>query len=288
MPKSVSVVIPTYNYGRFIKAAISSVLAQTRSPSEVIVVDDGSTDETTAVVAAFGKAVRYMRQDNAGVSAARNLGVRESTSQLIAFLDADDTLEPSTLEKQVARLDSDEEIVLVHCAMREFDDETGATIRLHMEGGEDCVANNLLLWEGPLIVAAGAIIVSRQAFDRVGGFDTRMKVGEDWDFCYRVAQLFKIGFVAEPLVNYRRHNAAAHWNVENMERGMLMFYEKAFATDDPEILKLRRRAYGNFHRVMAGSYLHSGRMGKSFWHAAKSIWMRPANLEYFLRLPSGG
>ena len=288
MPKSVSVVIPTYNYGRFIKAAISSVLDQTRSPSEVIVVDDGSTDETTAVVAAFGKAVRYMRQDNAGVSAARNLGVRESTSQLIAFLDADDTLEPSSLEKQVARLDSDEEIGLVHCAMREFDDETGATIRLHMEGGEDRVANNLLLWEGPLIVAAGAIIVSRQAFDRVGGFDTRMKVGEDWDFCYRVAQLFKIGFVAEPLVNYRRHNAAAHWNVENMERGMLMFYEKAFATDDPEILKLRRRAYGNFHRVMAGSYLHSGRMGKFFWHAAKSIWMRPANLEYFLRLPSGG
>ena len=285
MPKSVSVVIPTYNYGRFIKAAISSVLDQTRSPSEVIVVDDGSTDETTAVVAAFGKAVRYMRQDNAGVSAARNLGVRESTSQLIAFLDADDTLEPSTLEKQVARLDSDEEIGLVHCAMREFDDETGATIRLHMEGGEDRVANNLLLWEGPLIVAAGAIIVSRQAFDRVGGFDTRMKVGEDWDFCYRVAQLFKIGFVAEPLVNYRRHNAAAHRNVENMERGMLMFYEKAFATDDPEILKLRRRAYGNFHRVMAGSYLHSGRMGKFFWHAAKSIWMRPGNLEYFLGFP---
>ena len=288
MQKSVSVVIPTYNYGRFIKAAISSVLDQTRSPSEVIVVDDGSTDETTAVVAAFGKAVRYMRQDNAGVSAARNLGVRESTSQLIAFLDADDTLEPSTLEKQVARLDSDEEIGLVHCAMREFDDETGATIRLHMEGGEDRVANNLLLWEGPVIVAAGAIIVSRQAFDRVGGFDTRMRVGEDWDFCYRVAQLFKIGFVAEPLVNYRRHNAAAHRNVENMERGMLMFYEKAFATDDPEILKLRRRAYGNFHRVMAGSYLHSGRMGKFFWHAAKSIWMRPANLEYFLRLPSVG
>jgi len=161
MPKSVSVVIPTYNYGQFIKAAISSVLDQTRSPSEVIVVDDGSTDETTAVVAAFGKAVRYMRQDNAGVSAARNLGVRESTSQMIAFLDADDTLEPSTLEKQVARLDSDEEIGLVHCAMREFDDETGATMRLHMEGGEDRVANNLLLWERPLIVAAGAIIVSR-------------------------------------------------------------------------------------------------------------------------------
>jgi hypothetical protein len=64
---------------------------------------------------------------------------------------------------------------------------------------------------------------------------------------------------------------------------MLLFYEKAFATGDPEILKLRRRAYGNFHRVMAGSYLHCGRLGKFFWHAARSIWMRPANLGYFLR-----
>lgn len=282
MPKSVSVVIPTYNYGRFIKDAISSVLDQTRSASEIVVVDDGSTDETAAVVAAFGKAVRYIRQDNAGVCAARNRGVSESTGELIAFLDADDTIEPSNLEKQVARFESDDEIGLVHCAMREFADETGETIRVHMKGGEAHVADNLLLWDGPLIVAPGAVIVSRKAFDRVGGFDTRMKVSEDWDFCYRVARLFKVGFVAEPLLNYRSHNASAHHNLENMERGMLMFYEKAFATDDPEILKLRRRAYGNYHRIMAGSYLHSRRIGKFFWHAARSIWMRPANLEYFL------
>ena len=286
MTKSVSVVIPAYNYGRFIGEAIRSVLEQTHPPSEIIVVDDGSTDETAAVVGAFGDAVRYIRQDNAGVCAARNRGVSESTGELVAFLDADDTWEPTNLEKQLAAFASDEEIALVHCAMSEFDDETGETIRVYMEGGEEGVADNLLLWEGPVIVGpGGGITVSRKAFDRVGGFDTRMKVGEDWDFCYRVARLFKIGFVAEPLLNYRSHDAAAHHNVENMERGMLMFYEKAFAVDDPEILKLRRRAYGNFHRVMAGSYLHSGRIGKFLEHAAKSIWMRPRNLEYFLRFP---
>ncbi|HET6890386.1 MAG TPA: glycosyltransferase family A protein [Pyrinomonadaceae bacterium] len=286
MPKSVSIVIPTYNYGRFIVDAIRSVLDQTRPASEIIVVDDGSTDETAAVVSAFGDRVRYIRQDNAGVCAARNRGVSESTGELVAFLDADDTWEPTNLEKQLARFESDEEIGLVHCAMREFDGETGETIRFYMDGGEEGVADNLLLWEGPVIVGpGGAVTVSRKAFDHVGGFDTRMKVGEDWDFCYRVARLFKIGFVAEPLVNYRNHNAAAHRNVENMERGMLMFYEKAFATDDPGVLKLRRRAYGNFHKVMAGSYFRSGRMGKFFWHAAKSIWMRPGNLEYFIRFP---
>ena len=285
MRKSVSVVIPTYNYGRFIVEAINSVLAQTRPPLEIIVVDDGSTDETTAIVAAFGDRVRYIRQDNAGVCAARNRGVMESSSDLIAFLDADDTWEPTNLEKQLARFESAEEIGLVHCGMREFADETGETIRLYLDGGEDGVADNLLLWEGPMIVGPGAVTVSREAFDHVGGFDARMKVGEDWDFCYRVARSFQIAFVAEPLVNYRNHNAAAHRNVENMERGMLLFYKKAFATDDPEILKLRRRAYGNFHKVMAGSYLHSRRIGKFLSHAAKSIWMRPGNLEYFFRFP---
>ena len=284
MPKSVAVVIPTYNYGRFIGDAIRSVLDQTLPPSEIIVVDDGSTDETAAVVEAFGDAVRYVRQDNMGVCAARNRGVNESTSELIAFLDADDTWEPTNLEKQVARFDA--EIGLVHCGMREFDSETGETTRFYMDGAEEGVADNLLLWEGSTIAGpGGAITVTRKAFDRVGGFDTRMKVGEDWDFCYRVARLFKIGFVAEPLVNYRNHKAAAHRNVENMERGMLMFYEKAFATNDPGILRLRRQAYGNFHKVMAGSHLHAGNVGKFFAHAAKSIWMRPRNLEYFLRFP---
>jgi Glycosyltransferases, probably involved in cell wall biogenesis len=255
-------------------------------PSEIIVVDDGSTDETAAVVGAFGDTVRYIHQDHAGVCAARNRGVSESSGELIAFLDADDLWAPTNLEKQVEKFESDEDIGLVHCAMREFDGETGETTRFYMEGTEDGVADNMLLWEGPVIVGpGGGITVSRKAFDHVGGFDIRMKVGEDWDFCYRVARLFKIGFVPEPLVNYRNHSAAAHHNVENMERGMSMFYEKAFATNDPRILKLRRRAYGNFHRVMAASYLHSGRIGKFFSHAAKSIWMRPGNLEYFLRFP---
>ena len=284
MAKSVSVVIPAYNYGRFIEQAILSVLEQTSPPSEIIIVDDGSTDETKAVVDRFGTRVNYIRQSNAGVCDARNRGVAEATSELIAFLDADDTWEPTNLEKHLARFESDDKPGLVHSGLREFDDETGETIQLYLDGSEDNVAESLLLWEGPTIVRpGGSVTVRRQAFNHVGGFDTRMKVGEDWDFCYRVARSFKVGFVAEPLVNYRNHGAGAHHNVQEMERGMLLFYEKAFATDDPEILKLRRRAYGNFHRIMAGSYLHSGRIGKFIWHAARSIWMRPANLEYFLR-----
>lgn len=286
MRRTVSVVIPTYDYGRYISDAIRSVLDQTHSPVEIIVVDDGSSDGTADVVKKFGDAVKYIFQENAGVCAARNRGVRESAGDLIAFLDADDVWEKTNLEKQLARFGDDEDIGLVHCGMREFDDATGETIQLYLDGGEEGVANNLLLWEGPVIIGpGGAVTVTRTAFDAVGGFDTRMKVGEDWDFCYRVARRFKVGFVPEPLLNYRSHRGAAHLNVDDMERGMSMFYAKAFATDDPQILKLRRRAYANFHRIMAGSYFHDGRTHKFLSHSLKSIMFRPASIGYFLKYP---
>ncbi|HUR99733.1 MAG TPA: glycosyltransferase family A protein [Pyrinomonadaceae bacterium] len=285
MSQTVSVVIPTYNYGEFIATAIRSVLEQTRPPMEIIVVDDGSTDDTATVVATFGNSVKYVRQENAGVCAARNRGVAESRGDLIAFLDADDIVEPTGLEKQLAKFASDEQIGFVHCGVREFDSETDRTIKLHLVGGEEGVADNLLLWEGPVIPCPGAGTVSRRAFDDVGGFDIRMKVGEDWDFCYRVARKYKVGFVPEPLVNYRSHSKAAHRNVAEMERGMRRFYEKAFSTRDESVLALRKKAYGNFHKVMAGSYFHNGNYGDFARHAVQSIFMRPANLGYFLKFP---
>jgi glycosyltransferase involved in cell wall biosynthesis len=171
----VSVVIPTYNYGRFIAEAIASVLNQTHAVEETIVIDDGSTDETEAVVRVFGDRVRYVRQDNAGVCAARNKGVVESSGEFIAFLDADDTWEPTKIGKQLAKFAEDEEIGLVHCSMREFDNETGETISFHLDGEEGWVADDLLLSERPAINGpGGAIMVSRNAFNDVGGFDERI------------------------------------------------------------------------------------------------------------------
>jgi len=285
MPR-ISVVIPTYNYGRFIAEAIESVLGQTVVPGEIVVVDDGSADDTGAVVQGFGDRVRYVRQENRGVSEARNRGVAETTGELVAFLDADDTWEPTKLEKQVERFAADAEVGLVHCGMREFDSVTDETLGFRVEGGDGQVAEELLVWERPVVnVSGSAVMVSRKAFEEAGGFDPRLKCGEDWDLCYRIARRYKVGFVPEPLVNYRIHGAAAHHNVENMELGMGMFYEKAFATDDPGVLRLKRRAYGNYHRVMAGSYLHAGRWGKFVEHSAKSLLNRPSNIGYFLGYP---
>ena len=285
MPDSVSVVIPTYNYGRFIAAAIQSVLEQSSPAFEIIVIDDGSTDDTREVVGKFGDSVKYFRQENAGVSVARNRGVEESSGELIAFLDADDTWEATCLEAAVSKFAMDEQIGLVHWGLREFDSETGETIQFYLEGGEEGVADNLLLWEGPMIAGHGAVIVTRQAYLDAGGFDTDTEPSEDWDFCYRVTRRFKVAFVPEPLVNYRSHTASAHCDIAKMERGMSRFYEKAFSTDDKSLLMLRRRAYGNFHQVMAGSFFHNGEYARSLSHAARSILMRPGNIGYFLKFP---
>jgi glycosyltransferase involved in cell wall biosynthesis len=281
----ISVVIPTYNYGRFIAEAIESVLRQTRAADEIIVVDDGSTDDTEAVVAEFGDKVRYVRQENAGVCAARNRGVAESSGDVIAFLDADDIWHAGKIEKQLEKFAADAEIGLVHCAMREFESETGETLRLHAEGMEGDVADELLLWERTAIIGCGtAVMVSRKAFDEAGGFDTRLKVGEDWDLCYRIARRYKVGFVPEVLVDYRSHGAAAHRNVREMERGMGIFYEKAFS-EGGEVLQLKNRALGNYHKVLAGSYFYSGQYADFVRHAVKSVWRRPRNLGYFLQFP---
>jgi glycosyltransferase involved in cell wall biosynthesis len=161
MIPTVTVIIPTYNYGRFVADAIASVLAQTYAVFEIVVVDDGSTDETEEVVKTFGERVRYIKQQNAGVSAARNAGIEVSSGDLIAFLDADDTWLPEKIEKQVAKFAEDAEIGLVHCGMREFDDHTGETIELHLDGDEGWVAEDIALGEKSVIPCPGGSIVVR-------------------------------------------------------------------------------------------------------------------------------
>ncbi len=106
---AVSVIIPTYNSAHFVVEAVESVLAQTWQDLEIVVIDDGSTDETAAVMTRFGPPVRYIQQRNGGVAVARNKGIRESSGKYIAFLDADDTWLPEKLEKQIELLEKDQD-----------------------------------------------------------------------------------------------------------------------------------------------------------------------------------
>lgn len=286
MNSTVSVVIPTHNYGRFIADAIDSVLAQTYPIAEIIVVDDGSTDDTEKVVASFGDKVKYIKQKNAGVCTARNTGVKNSSGDLIAFLDADDIWRHEKVEKQAAKFQEDAQIGLVHCQMREFNTETEETVHLHLDGEEGEVADSLLLYNKIVIIGpGGSILVSRKAFDEVGGFDPQLTVGEDWDFCYRVARKYKVGFVREILVNYRNHGKNSSRNAKEVERSMKICFEKAFDTENENILRFRKEAYGNLYIEIASAYLREKNYTRFGKNLLKGLWFAPENLTRLTTLP---
>lgn len=281
----VSVIIPTYNYARFLAQAIDSALAQTLMPREVIVVDDGSTDDTARVLEAYADGITVIRQPNLGVAAARNAGAARAEGELLAFLDADDVWLPEKLERQVAKFESDAGLGLVHCGMEEID-ESGEGLGRRLDGMEGWVGDEMLLFRRGVILGGGSgAMVSRVAFDAVGGFDTAMSTSADWDLYYRIARRFRIGFVSEVLLQYRVHRSNMHLNIRAMERDMLRAYEKAFNGGANRLSRIERRAYGNLRMALAGSYFSVGQHAGFARNTLKSLARTPENLTRLLAYP---
>jgi glycosyltransferase involved in cell wall biosynthesis len=201
----VSVIIPAYNAAAYIGQALESAFAQTFQDFEVLVVDDGSTDETASIVASFGDRVNYLRQDNAGSAKARNLGIRKSRGLFIAFLDADDLWLPDKLARQVALMREQPEVGMVFTKHINFD-ETGATWpfrfdkRLLMEGD---VARNIFMRSG---VGTPTVMVRREVFETVGLFEESLRQGQDDNMWVRIAAHCQVRLIDEPLVKVRNHS----------------------------------------------------------------------------------
>jgi glycosyltransferase involved in cell wall biosynthesis len=187
----VSVVIPVRDGASFVSDAIDSVLAQTYRPLEIIVVDDGSTDDTGDVLARFGDAVRAIRQTPAGAAVARNRGVREARGDYIAFLDADDLWVPDKLQMQMAVLTASPEVDGVFGAMAQT--------------GQPGIAPDV----GPTVTYSVSVaLLRRSAFERVGPLSEHWRVGEFVDWCAR-AEDAGLRFVMLPdLLAYRRVHGA--------------------------------------------------------------------------------
>jgi glycosyltransferase involved in cell wall biosynthesis len=249
------------------------------------VVDDGSTDATADVLAGFGDRVEVVRQRNAGVAAARNAGVARTSGDLVAFLDADDEWLPAKLERQVARIQGDPGLGLVHCGVQEIDGDD-RPLGVRTDGIEGHVAERLLRFDGAAILGGGSgALVPRAVFDDVGGFDPLLSTSADWDLYYRIARAHPVGFVDEVLVRYRVHGAGMHTNVDLMARDMLRAFSKAYRVQ-PRPAPDARLAYGNLHYVLAGSYFVAGRPWKFGEHAVRALARSPALLPRFLAFPA--
>ena len=205
---TVSVVIPTFNRSSCIGDAIDSALAQTYSDFEVIVVDDGSTDSTAKVIAGYGRQVRYFRQNNAGVSAARNKGIAEAMGEWIAFLDSDDEWLPEKLSQQFECLNQHPDVVALACDVNIVVQDTLQSLFAirHM----DHLRNRQVRIERPLqsvlkaAYATPSLLVKRETLLSAGLFDTELSLYEDIDLMMRVGLLGAWGVTGVPLVRVVR------------------------------------------------------------------------------------
>ncbi len=196
--KTVSVIIPTYNRSKLVPRAVTSVLEQTFKETEILVVDDGSTDETAANLEPFSKTIRLLRHErNRGVSAARNTGIRASSAPLIAFLDSDDRWLPGKLDAQV-RFFSDHPGA-VACQTREIWIRGGRRVnpaRRHIKPSGDIFEASL----ERCLVSPSAVMVRRSLLEEVGLFDEDLPVCEDYDLWLRISCRYPIHLLDEDLL----------------------------------------------------------------------------------------
>jgi glycosyltransferase involved in cell wall biosynthesis len=202
----VSVVIPTFNRAARIVEAVESIRAQSYRDFEIIVVDDGSTDETPRIVPdrfGFDPRVRYARRANGGPAAARNDGIRQARGDLIAFLDSDDLWDPEKLRIQVEQLDRNPEAGLSFCDALTEGGRPGAGTRFQSKRFRgDTSMRGIVEWNFPMCTPS--VVVRRTVLDAVGTFDESFACNEDWDLWIRIVARYPVVYVDRPLMTIRR------------------------------------------------------------------------------------
>jgi glycosyltransferase involved in cell wall biosynthesis len=245
----VSVVIPCYNQGRFLSEAIETVLQQTYRNFEILVVDDGSTDDTAAVAQSYP--VRYIYQKNGGLPAARNTGIRASRGEFVVLLDSDDRLFPHAIESGVQML-----LAHSHCMMASGDfsfvSADGSWIR---PSGKPLVTENHYqsLLRSNFIEMTATCLFRREVFDRVGLFDPSLRASEDYEFYLRVARDSEIVCHSATIAEYRSHGNSMSRDGERMlnETMRVVHLQEKNLGSDPDSrqaynqgIKSWRRLYG--------------------------------------------
>ena len=238
---NVSVIIPTYNRKNLLKRALHSASSQTFVPQEIIVVDDGSSDGTKDWVLERFPYVRYIYQDNSGVSSARNAGIKEAKGSWIAFLDSDDEWMPDKLEKQEIAINDSKEAWLCHT--NEIWIRNGVRVnqmKKHQKYGGDVFENCLDICR----ISPSSALIKKEVFEMVGLFDESLKVCEDYDLWLRITAVLPVIFLDEQLITkYGGHsdqlsrvdNGIEQYRIKSLEK---ILRSKSLSADQSKSAKL--------------------------------------------------
>jgi len=223
----VSVIIATYNRADYVGESINSVLNQSYQNVEIVVIDDGSTDNTKNVLSQYKNKIKYIYQENKGQAAARNNGIRESKGEFIAFLDSDDLLMPGAIELQVNALSSESNIKLAYGRIMEIDSKGRAIVthRNNQRYKSGSVYGDLLL---DYFIQTSTVMVRKECFNHIGYFDESIRGTEDWDMWLRISRHFKVQCIDAIIAKYRVHNANSIGNIDKLFKNELKVLRKHF------------------------------------------------------------
>jgi len=278
----VSVVIPTFNYAKFLANTVDSVLRQTFRNFELIVVDDGSVDETRAVMESFhDERVRYVYQENSGLSAARNTGIHHARFDYIAFLDADDQWMPDLLEtvmKSFAGLPSEYGMVVGGYAGMDGDGNPTEGRKRRIAADRELLARDFLMKNpGPL---SSSVVLKSCVFRDCGVFDTTLRSSEDRDMWIRAAMRYRVYFICKPLVFIRKHRQSMSAHAVRMRENTLKTIRKAY--DNRVVSRFNipfwLRVLGVYYFETAWTHYDEGQNGAALGFILRSLLIWPGPL----------
>lgn len=286
MAPKISVVVPAYNHSRFLAAAIRSVRAQGQPDVEIVVIDDGSADDTARVLNDLaGPDLRTIKQQHAGPAAARNRGIRESRGEWVALLDADDYWLPGKLAAQLLALEGDSTSSFAYCGALIVDDE-GKTLQIRRAEPHSCLVHKLV-WGNLMITSS--MVVRRSALIDVGLFSESLKtLGEDWDVWLRLAANYQGACVPDPLVAMRFSFFDDKYPAQELEFATLEVIRRFFKSldDRRDLASLagQKNQITSWHlSVIAKSHLERWRLIDFFRCGAQCILAHPTEgLRYLL------
>jgi glycosyltransferase involved in cell wall biosynthesis len=278
---TISIIIPTFNRAKLIERAIISVLTQTYQDFEIIVVDDGSTDNTKDVVLYFGNQIRYMRQDNRGPSSARNAGIEASRGKFIGFLDSDDYFMKRNLEIKIPFLESNPQIGWVYSDWKYVDDEDNYIERgsLKFKYSEKKLYGNIFeeLLKSRNFISPCTVVVRKSVLEDIGHFDPLIPSQEEYDLWLRISLKYPVYYIDDILVNVTLHSGSLSKNFTKWVQGNSIIADKLkhlIPNDWKNRRQILDKILADKHTFIGRDFFQKGQFNEAideFWQSIKLL-----------------
>lgn len=285
----VSIILPTYNCAAFLPHSIGTILSQTYNSYEIIVIDDGSTDNTKEVLYPFMQRIKYIRlEQNKGLPTARNIGIRSAQGKYIAFIDADDLWLPEKLQTDIEYFETHPEVSMVyskHINIDEKGDDLNGNTKKQLPSGNVFIQ----LFSEQNFIITSSVVVRKEIFETTGLFDEQLFNCQDWDMWLRITFHFKVAGIDKPLVKYRHNPRSLSKNRNNVLKYQKMVIDKIYNKfKDKENginEKLYKKRLASHYAKVGRYYLRIGdknRANENFGLSLKNAPLNFRSLRYYL------